>query len=267
MSKSKKGFSDARATQKRGWMTTQKFIVKAKRATLNIMSDPTGLHCLGTVNMKKCYERFRSHFEAAAKLDNAQLCDADPQIARDAEPKDLRCSEPSTVVQNILESYTIKKLPMDIPLMADCELKPIVLQMFKMELTKKSGTVCSKINWGNSESEPESFPKSISFEDYSNPAHPQKKKLLKNSTEILKESLWIFLQSRGIDPRNHVEKNEKYFQEIKGKLKYRDFKSVEEAYEDFLAGLTDPRVKGKEIVGAGATGATREGAFKSVSLP
>ena len=75
--KSRKGFSAARAIEKRSWQTTSKFIIKAKRAALNVMSDPTGLHRLGTTNMQRCFDRFRNHFEEAVKLDNQMLCDVD----------------------------------------------------------------------------------------------------------------------------------------------------------------------------------------------
>ena len=67
----------ARAIEKGSWQTTTKFIIKAKRAALNVLSDPTGLHCLGTTNLQRCFNRFRNHFEEAAKLDNQMLCDVD----------------------------------------------------------------------------------------------------------------------------------------------------------------------------------------------
>ena len=67
--KSRKGFSAARAIEKRSWQTTTKLIIKAKIAALNVMSDPTGLYRLGTINMQRCFDRFRNHFEEVAKLD------------------------------------------------------------------------------------------------------------------------------------------------------------------------------------------------------
>ena len=133
--KSRKGFSAARAIEKRSWQTTSKFIIKAKRAALNVMSDPTGLHHLGTTNMQRCFDRFRSYFEEAAKLDNQMLCDVDENVVRDAEPSELQGDGPDAVIKNIYESYLIKKLPTDLPLLADSEIKPIILPVFKMELT------------------------------------------------------------------------------------------------------------------------------------
>ena len=91
------------------------------------------------------------------------------------------------------ESYLIKKFPTDLPLLADCEIKPIILPVFKMELTQATGQVCSKLCWGDSDLKPDSFPE---------------------SQEILKEALWIFLQKKGIDPRSHIEKNGKYYKEL-----------------------------------------------------
>ena len=99
--KSRKGFSKARATEKRAWQQTSKFIIKAKRAALNVMSDPTGLHRLGTTNMQRCFDRFRSHFEAAARADNQMLCDVDPNIAKDAEPGELRGDGPDSGILNL----------------------------------------------------------------------------------------------------------------------------------------------------------------------
>ena len=94
------------------------------------------------------------------------------------------------------ESYLIKKIPTDLPLLADCEIKPIILPVFKMELTQATGRVCSKLPWGDSDLKPDSFPESQPFADYGNPAHPQKNKLTKSSKEILKVALWIFLQKK-----------------------------------------------------------------------
>ena len=189
--KSRKGFSAARAIEKRSWQTTTKFIIKAKIAALNVMSDPTGLYRLGTINMQRCFDRFRNHFEEVAKLD-VMWCWRKWR-KWDAEPSELQSDGPDSVIKNMYESYLIKKFSTDLPLLANCEIKSIILPVFKMELTQATGRVCSKLPWGDSDLKPDSFPE---------------------SQEILKEALWIFLQKKGIDPRSHIEKNGKYYKEL-----------------------------------------------------
>ena len=45
----------------------------------------------------------------------------------DAEPSELQGDGPNSVIKNMYESYLIKKVPTDRPLLADCEIKPIIL--------------------------------------------------------------------------------------------------------------------------------------------
>ena len=250
---SKRGFQHVRKYQQRCLVQSQKWILHGRRSCLVIFHDKSGVHAYGTKKMKDIFNDVRDQFQKAALEDTRNLSDIDTAVVEETVPENSHAD----IVTNMYQSNFIKKLDCHLPLMSEEQVMKVLRPCLRMEICKKTGVAITNIKWQDEAHETDMWPKcGILWKDFGNPSQKQtedfRKNSQKNACEVMKEAVILFMMSRGIDVRNHVDQDEK---DVRKKLRARGLKTLDEAYDLFYASLKDPRLLGLAL-GSGSSPTT-----------
>lgn len=208
----KKSFNAYQNMLKSGLKAMKKYSDHSRRGFILIVEDNTGLHKLGTKHLlekfnstKSCEDCQNMTWESASKLDTKDLNSEDIEDVSDVAAK---ASSTGDILAGIYGDAEVPKLPFDVDIMSEKEAGNWILPELKKDLVENGSRPVSRIAWGDPKFHPQCWADDLAeWSTVTNICHPQKQKLKVPIVEILKATIKNRLRLKGIDPKDHVEKN------------------------------------------------------------